>query len=100
MMVHLIGIVGAMLCGWFTGAALSLGLTNSSVPAQATLLTSLAIGSAVFGAATYVHGEGPAWLVAGVVMAVAALRWGKLPAARIVAGVAGSIIYGYGLLHL
>ena len=100
MMVHLIGIIGAMLCGCFTGAALSLGLGKSPSPSQPALLTSLAVASAVFGVATYVHGEGPVWLVAGIVMLVAAVRWGKLAAARIAAGVIGSVIYGYGLLHL
>jgi hypothetical protein len=97
MMVHLIGIIGAMLCGCFTGAALSAGLTK---PAQPALLTSLAVASAVFGFATYVHGEGPVWLVAGVVMVVAAARWARLPAARIVAGVIASLIYIYGVVHL
>ena len=99
-MVHLIGIIGAMLCGCFTGAALSLGFAKSSAPAQPALLTSFAVASAVFGIATYVHGEGPVWLVAGVVMLIAAVRWGKLAAVRIAAGVIGSIIYIYGLLNL
>lgn len=99
MMVHLIGIIGALLCGGFTGAALAIG-NRPAEGGQPVLLTSLAVGSAVFGSATYVHGEGPVWLVAGVVMAVAAARWNKLPGARIVAGVIGSLIYGYGLAHL
>jgi hypothetical protein len=100
MIVHLIGIIGAMLGGCFTGAALATGLHRSSGPAQSPLLISLAVASAVFGIATYVHGEGPAWLVAGVVMLVAAVQWGKLPATRMAAGVIASLIYIYGLAHL
>ena len=100
MIVHFIGIIGAMLCGCFTGAALSGDLTKSSGPAQSTLLTSLAVASAVFGFATYIHGEGPAWLVAGAVMLVAAARWGKLPATRTIAGVIASLIYIFGVAHL
>ena len=99
MMVHLIGIIGAMLCGCFTGAALAIG-NRPAQAGQPMLLTSLAVASAVFGSATYVHGEGPAWMVAGVVMAIAAARWSKIPAARIVAGLIGSAVYIYGLVHL
>jgi NhaP-type Na+/H+ or K+/H+ antiporter len=100
MIVHLIGIVGAMLCGLFTGAALAIGPTRPPEPFQSTLLGSLAVGSAVFGIATYLHGEGPVWLVAGVVMLVAAARWSKLPAARTAAGVIGTLTYIFGLVHL
>jgi len=100
MMVHLIGIIGAMLGACFTGAALYASLVKPAGSAQPVLLTGLAVASAVFGAATYVHGEGPAWLVAGVVMLVAAARWGKLPAARTTAGIIASGIYVYGLIHL
>lgn len=102
MIVHLIGIIGAMLGACFTGAALyrSLADRSGTQPAGTTLLTSLAIGSGVFGVATYVHGEGPVWLVGSVVMLVAALRWGKLPQARTVAGVVASLIFIYAVVHL
>ena len=102
MMVHLIGIIGAMLGACFTGAALYRNLADRSgtQPAGTTLLTALAIGSGLFGAATYVHGEGPVWLVAGAIMLVAAVRWGKVPQGRTLAGVVATLIYVYALVHL
>jgi hypothetical protein len=101
-MVHLIGIIGAMLAACFTGASLYRTLIDRSgaPPAGTRLLTSLAVGSAVFGLATYVHGEGPVWIVAGVVMLVAAVRWGKLPQTGTLAGVIASLIYIYAVAHL
>ena len=54
MMVHLIGIIGAMLAACFTGAALYRSLTDRSGTQSGgnTLLSSLAVGSGVFGVAT------------------------------------------------
>lgn len=101
MMVHLIGIIGAMLGACFTGAALyrSLADRSGTQPAGTTLLTALAIGSGIFGAATYVQGEDVVWLIAGALMLAAALR-GKVPLARTLMGVIATLIYLYALVHL
>lgn len=101
MMVHLIGIIGAMLGACFAGAALYRHLADRSgtQPAGTTLLSALAIGSGVFGAATYVHGEDVAWLIAGALMLVAAVR-GKVPLARTLVGVIATLTYMYALVHL
>ena len=99
-MVHLIGIIGAMLGGLFTGAALSESLDRNgqSTAAGGRLLTALAIGSGTFSIATWVHGEGILWLVAGVLVLLGAPRWGKL--LRTTMGGLAVLLYIVGILHL
>lgn len=146
-MVHLVAGLAAVLCAFFTGAAIYINLVEHparlscgteiaarqwapSYKRAAVMQATLAIGSAITGVMTFFHGEGLAWLVAGLLISAVVPftllvvkptndrllaagrdlasaetrqlleRWGRLHAVRSVLGLAASAVYLYGIMHL
>jgi anthrone oxygenase-like protein len=145
--IHLIGGLALLLCALFTGAAIYINLVEHparlscgteaaarqwapSYHRATRMQASLAIAAAVTGIATWLHGEGIAWLWGGLlILAVVPFslvvikpvndrllargrdltsnetrqlleQWGRLHAVRSVLGLAASLVFVYGVMSL
>ncbi len=105
MMVHVIGIVSALLGALFTGTAVYVTLVERPAGAAysraGSLQTTLAVASGITGIGTWIHGEEITWLFAGVIiLAVIPFRSDRHHVIRALLGVVATIIYGISVLHL